>query len=122
MSTDPDKFWDSFAEDLREFKGLRPLTLKEAEEALRKIPKRAADKHEIEAIINAVSRGEIIEAEPERETSWEPAFDFNAMTEEALALYRGQGDDSDAEDVEEELRQELLNDDEPKEDDDGVGR
>lgn len=122
MSTDADKFWDGFAKDLREYKGLRPLTPEEAEEALHRIPKRAADNDEIEAIINAVSRGEIIEAEPEQETTWEPECDFNAMAEEALALYRGQGDDSDAEDVEEELRQELLNDDEPEEDDDGVGR
>ena len=122
MSTDADKFWNGFARDLRAYKGLRPLTPKEAEEALRKTPKRAADKDEIEAILKAVSCGEPIEAEPEPQTSWEPTFDFNAMTEEALALYRGEGDDSDAEDVEEELRQELLNDDEPDEDDDGVGR
>ena len=120
MNIDVDKFWDKFAKDLRAHKGLRPLTLKEAEEALRKIPKRTADEDEIEAILNAVSHGNLIEAKPEPETNWEPTFDFGAMNEEALALYRSQGDDSDAEDVEEELRQELLNDDEPEKDDNGV--
>lgn len=121
MSTDADKHWESFAKTLRKYKGLNPLTPKEADEALWKMPKRPASEEEIERILDAVSRDEIVEADPQPETGWTPTFDFGAMNTEALALYRGQGDDSDAEDVEEELRQELLNDDEPEEDGDGVG-
>ncbi len=121
MSTDADKYWESFAEKLRKYMGLCPLTPKEAEEALRRIPKRPASDEEIERILDAVSGDQIIEAEPQLETGWTPTFDFGAMNTEALALYRDQGDDSDAEDEEEELRQELLNDDESDEDGDGVG-
>lgn len=121
MSTDADKYWESFAAKLRKHKGLRPLTSQEADEALRKLPKRPASNEEIQRILDAAFRDEIIEAEPERETGWTPTFDFGAIDTEALALYRGQGDDLDAEDVEEELRRELLNDPESEEDGDGVG-
>jgi len=121
MSTDADKYWESFANKLRKHKGLRPLTPHEADDALRRIHKRPASDEEVQRILDAAFRDEIIEAELERETGWTPTFDFGAIDTEALALFRGQGDDSDAEDVEEELRRELLNDPEPEEDGDGMG-
>lgn len=121
MSTDADKYWESFAEKLRKYKGLRPLTPREADEALRKIPKRPVDHEEIDRFVDAAVHGEIIGAEPEPETNSPLTFDFGSIDAEALAMFRNQGDDSDAADVEEELRQELLHDDEPEEDGDGVG-
>jgi hypothetical protein len=121
MSTDADKYWESFAKKLQKYKGLRPLTPREADEALRQFSKRPVDCEEIERFVDAAFNGEIIEAEPAPATNLPLTFDLGSMNAESLAMFRNQGDDSDAADVEEELRQELMNDDEPEEDSDGVG-
>lgn len=123
MSAEPDKYWEGNAKILRKLKGLLPLSLEEAEEALRRTQKRPASDEEVDSVAGAVLRGEIPEAEPEPQADWAPDFDYSGMEKDLLPLHRNQGEGCEEPDpIEEELRRELLNDDEPQDDDDALER
>src|SRR5262249_62292295 len=85
-----ERFWNAHADDLRRLKGLCPLTPAEAQEALRKMPQRAASDEEVNAILDAVMRGKLPVRDAEPVPDWTPDYDYNAMDREA-ALCRNRG-------------------------------
>ncbi|MBS0261593.1 MAG: hypothetical protein JSS02_06510 [Planctomycetes bacterium] len=119
--SEAEQYWDERAAKLRRLMGFCPLTPAEAEEALRKAKNRTSSEEEIDALVEAVSRGEIpIPEEPEDASpfDWSPEKDFSALESDAV-LFRNKGDGSQEPDKDEEdLLEELLNDDE---EDDGDG-
>ncbi len=121
--SDAEQYFDKRAAKLRRLMGFCPLTPKEAEEALRKIKKRQASEEEIDALVDAVSRGEIpIPDEPEQddEPRWTPEEDFEAMELDAV-LFKNEGERSpETDQLEDELLEELSNDDESEKDADGL--
>lgn len=115
-----EQFWNERAKELRWFKGFGPFTLEEAEEALKKATRRRASGDEIESIVDAVSRGELPEVEDQPAVDWSPEYDYNEMEREVV-LFRNEGEDNnEADTVEDELLEELLDDDEPKDDADDL--
>jgi hypothetical protein len=118
--SEAEQYWDERAAKLRRLMGFCPLTPAQAEEALRKTKNGAVSDVEIDALVDAVSRGEIpIPEEPEGviPTNWSPEEDFAALEADAV-LFRNEGDGSQQPDRdEEELLDELLNDDEEDEGD-----
>lgn len=121
--SDGEQYFDKRAAKLRRLMGFCPLTPKEAEEALRKIKKRQAAEEEIDALVDAVSRGEIPipeEAEEDTELGWTPEEDFEAMELDAV-LFKNEGERSpETDQLEDELLEELSNNDESEEDADGL--
>ncbi|HWL10155.1 MAG TPA: hypothetical protein VNQ76_17250 [Planctomicrobium sp.] len=121
--SDAEQFFDEKAAKLRRLMGFCPLTPKEAEEALRKVRYRPASEDEIDALVEAVSRGEIpIPEKPDQEfpPGWSPEEDFEAMELDAV-LFKNEGETTPETDkLEEELLEELLNNDEQEEDIDGL--
>jgi hypothetical protein len=118
MSSDADRFWEDLAGKLRKRKGLCPLTPEEAEQAYAEAPEVPLSPDLIESMVESIVSGE---APP----SWEPVSDedgdddpiFAEIEEEALALFRNQGDmDPNTEQAEKSLEEELLNDDASEDD------
>jgi len=117
---DAEKFWQEHSEKLRRFKGLCPLTPEGAEQALKKIPNRNASDEEIDAIIEAIVRDEIPESEKQSQVDWLPECDYAEMDSEAV-LFRNEGEgNTDTDDLEDELLEELLDDDETENDRDDM--
>jgi hypothetical protein len=116
MNSDAEKFWDEVSGKLRRFKGLRPLTPKEAEAELRGAPDYPLTPGQIDSIVEAVTSGELASWEPLPKLDWTNEFNADEVNEEVLQLNRNCGDDDpDTARLEEELRQELLSDDETEE-------
>ncbi len=115
---DAEQFWNQYAEKLRRFKGLCPLTPEEAEQALKKIPHRNASDEEIDAIVEAITRGELPKSDYELPVDWSPECDYAGIDSEAV-LFRNEGEGSSEPDgLEDELVEELLDDDAPENDPD----
>jgi hypothetical protein len=111
-----EQYWNERAEKLRRFKGLCPSTPAEAQEVLKKAKRRKASEEEIDRIVDAVTRGELPEAEEQPSVDWSPEYDHNAMDREA-ALCRNEGDGAnESDEAEDELLEELFDDDEPEDD------
>ena len=118
--SDAERLWNERLQKLRKFKGLRPLTPEEAEKELSKFTHRAASPDEIDAIVEAVVRGELLEGESRQQVDWSPECDYAEIDREAV-LFRNEGEENAAADaLEEELLEELLDDDDSKNDGDGV--
>ncbi len=115
-----EQFWQEHAKKLRRLKGLCPLTPKEAEEALKKVPYRKPSDAEIDSIVEAVTRGELPEPEESKQVDWSPDCDYAQIDHDA-ALCRNEGDQNPQTDgLEDELLEELLEDVEPENDCDGM--
>lgn len=121
--SDAQQYFDKRAAKLRRLMGFCPLTPREAEEALRKIKKRQASEEEIDALVDAVSRGEIPipeSVEEDTESGWTPEKDFEAMELDAV-LFKNEGERSpETDQLEDELLEELSNDGESENDADGL--
>lgn len=111
--SDAEKYWNDRLQKLRRFKGLCPLTPSEAEEALSKMRSRPASDAEIDAIVDAISRGVMPESSDEPPPAdWSAEYDHEAIESEAV-LFRNEGEGADEPDASEnELLEELLGDDE----------
>jgi len=117
---DAENFWNRYSGKLRRFKGLCPLTPEEAEQALKKIPNRNASDEEINTIIEAIVRDEIPESEKQSQVDWSPECDYAEMDSEAV-LFRNEGEgNTNTDDLEDELLEELLDDDERENDRDNM--
>ena len=118
---DNERFWNENADELRRFKGLCPLTPAEASDALKKMPQHEASDDDVDFSMDAVMRGELPNRDDGPLPDWTPECDFAAMDREA-ALCRNRGDhDPEGDKAEEDLFNELLSDDAPEEDEDGLG-
>jgi hypothetical protein len=117
MNSDPDKFWNDVAGKLRKAKGLCPLTPTEAEAAFDDAPEVPLSAGEIDAIVESVTSGDPASWEPVSTPDWEADPATDDIAEQALQLHRNKGDeDPETDRIEQELEEELLNDDEPEED------
>jgi hypothetical protein len=113
-----EQYWNERAEKLRRFKGLCPSTPAEAQEALKNAKRRKASEEEIDRIVDAVTRGELPEAEELPSVDWSPEYDHNAMDREA-ALCRNEGvGANESDETEDEFLEELFDDDESEDDTD----
>jgi hypothetical protein len=116
MSSDADKYWDDIAAKLRSLKGLCPLTPEEAEAEFDAAPEIPLSDEQIRSIVDSVVSDELPSCEPEPELDWSPEREHEAVGEAVGEMYRNRGeDDPNTEKTEEELRQELLSDDESEE-------
>jgi hypothetical protein len=121
MSSDDDRFWDDVAGKLRKAKGLCPPTPEEAEAAFDEAPEIPLSDDQIDSIVESVTSGEVTPWDPAPDTGWDdnPAQEIG---EQVLAVFRNQGgDDPDGDRAESELERELLDDDDPEEDQTGLG-
>ena len=117
MNSDAEKFWDEVSGKLRRFKRFQPLTPKEAEAELVCAPDDRLTSGQIDSIVEAVTSGELASWEPLPTLDWTNEFNTDEVNDEVLQLNRNRGDDDpDTARLEEELRQELLSDDENEED------
>lgn len=121
MSSDADKFWDEVAGKLRRLKGLCPPTPEEAEAAFDSAPDMPLSEAEIDSIAESVISGELTSWDPVPSQDWDDDPAVAQVGEEARQLFRNEGEeDPEADRVEKELENELLNDDEPKKDETGL--
>jgi len=119
MKSDADEFWDDVAGKLRKIKGLCPLTPEEADAAFDDAPEVPMTEDEITSIVDAVTSGELASWEPLPQEDWEPDSTFGEVDESVLEVFRHEGEaDAEADAVEKELEDEMLN--ETKEDEDGL--
>lgn len=121
MSSDADKYWHEIAGKLRKKKGLGPLTPSEAEAAFDAAPEIPLSDDQIQSITDSVSSGELTTWEPTPNLDWTNEVNLEEVEEGVGQLFRNEGDrDPKTDKAEEELRQELLDDDESEDDADGV--
>ena len=121
MKSDADEFWDAVAGILRKLKGLCPLTPEEADAAFDDAPEIAMTKDEIASIVDAVTSGELASWEPIPKDDWELDTTYQEVNESVLEVFRHEGDaDAEADAAEQELEDGMLNDNETKEDEDGM--
>jgi hypothetical protein len=121
MNSEADKFWDEISDKLRQFKGLRPLTPKQAETEFPRVPEEPLSADQIDSIIEAVTTGELASWEPLPQLDWTNALNVDEVTEDVLQLNRNRGEnDPETDRLENELRQELLNDNGTEKDEDGM--
>ena len=118
MSSDADRFWEDLAGALRKKKGLCPLTPEEAEKAYDEAPEIPLSPDLIESMVESIVAGASLSSwEPHSDEVWDDDPAFDEIEEEALALYRSQGDgDPRVEEAEKALEEELLNDDATEDD------
>jgi hypothetical protein len=118
MSSDADRFWEDLAGKLRKKKGLCPLTPEEAEQAYAEAPEVPLSPDLIESMVESIVAGEDPPPwEPVSDEDWDADPAFDEIEEEALALFRNQGEvDPDAEKAEKSLEEKLLNDDATEDD------
>jgi hypothetical protein len=117
MSSDADKFWEDVAGKLRKKKGLCPLTPEEAERAYNEAPEIPLSPELINSMVESITSGKQASLEPDPEEEWDDDPAFAEVDEQALAVYRNQGEeDPETKQAEADLEEELLSDDEPEED------
>ena len=107
MSEDPDRLWDRLAPKYRKYKGLCPMTPEEAESAYDAAPDSPLPAGKIRSMIERITR------EPEvKPAAWQ-----DSVEHAELCFYREEGEkDPDTEQIEEELRKQMLD----GEDEDGI--
>jgi len=121
MKSDADKFWVDTVGKIRKAKGLCPLTPKEADEAFDDAPEVPMSADEIASIVDAVTSGELASWEPLAQYDYESDPTFGEVNESVLEVFRHEGEaDDEAEALEKELEDEMLNEDETEEDEDGL--
>lgn len=121
MSDEADRFWDDVAGKLRKVKGLCPLTPEEAEAAFDAAPEIPLTPDEVESIVDAVTSGELASWDPLPDADAEADPSFGEVNEQVLQVFRHEGEeDADADREEQDLENELLNENDPKEDEDGL--
>jgi hypothetical protein len=111
MSYDAEKHLDELLAKLRKLKGISPLTSKEADDAFNAAPEEPLSKSRMESIVNSVLSGELVSWEPVPELGWTNDMNFDEIEENAMQLYRNKGEDDRTDSTEDELRHELLRDD-----------
>jgi hypothetical protein len=115
MTSDADSFWDEIAPKYRTYRGLSPMTAQQADAAFDDAPAIPMTAEEIQRIVNAVVAGEQPTWEPEA-TGWSRSENLEQVESDMLAVYREQGEtDPETEAKEEELRNRMLNDESPDE-------
>ncbi len=121
MSSDADKYWHDIAGKLRKKKGLSPLTPQEAEAAFDAAPEIPLSDDHIRSIVESVKSGELTTWEPLPNLDWTDELDLQTVEDGVGQLFRNEGKhDPETDKAEEELREELLGDDESKDDPDGM--
>jgi hypothetical protein len=121
MTRDPDKRLDEMLAKLRKLKGLGPMTPEEADAAFDAAPADPVSKDQIRSIVDSVTSGELAIWQPAPDLEWTEKIDVDAVKEDAMQLYRNKGDDDEeTEATEDELRDELLSDDDESENQDGL--
>ena len=119
MNTDADKFWDDAVGKIRKAKGLCPLTPEEADAAFDAAPEVPMSADEIASIVDAVTSGELASWEPLPQDDYGSDPTFEEVNESVLEVFRHEGEtDAEAEAVEKELEDEMLN--ETEEDEGGL--
>jgi hypothetical protein len=117
MKSDDDKMWERVAGELRRKKGLCPPTPDEAEAQFDAAPAVPLTRDEIRLIIDAVLSGKVSPPEPVPDEDCEPDPAIAEIGEQALALFRNEGEaDPEIEKAQQDLENELLDDDESEED------
>jgi hypothetical protein len=111
MSSEADRFWDEIAGKLRKKKGFCPLTPKEAEAAYNAAPDVPLPGDRIASIVRAATTGETEREAPEPAAEWEEDDQVSEVAGQAHQLCRNKGDNSDTDQEEKDLEDELLNDD-----------
>jgi len=112
MNSEADRFWDEIAGKLGKKKGFCPLTPEEAEAAYNAAPDVPLSEDRIASIVRAATTGETEREDPEPAAEWEDDGQVAEMADQAHQLCRNKGDDSDTDQDEKVLEDELLNDDE----------
>lgn len=112
-----EKDLDDIIAKSRKLHGFCPLTPEEAEAAYENAPEEPLPKGFIDSVLNQVSSEEESWESPVKH-DWMEDADYSEVEDGVLQLHRNKGeDDADVEDTEEELRNELLSDDD---DEDGM--
>jgi hypothetical protein len=112
MTEDPDRLWERLAPRYQKYKGLCPMTPEEAEAAYDAAPSAPLPARTIRDMVERITREpeEDLEEEP---TAWQDSVEHG----ELAAMYREKGDeDPDTDEIEAELRKQMLD----GEDEDGV--
>jgi hypothetical protein len=121
MKSDADRFWDDTVGKIRKAKGLCPLTPEEADAAFDAAPEVPMSADEIAAIVDAITSGELASWEPLPQDNYETDPTFEEVNESVLEVFRHEGEaDAEAEAVEKELEDEMLNDNATEEDQGGL--
>jgi hypothetical protein len=121
MSHDPDKRLDEMLAKLRKVKGLGPMTPEEADAAFDAAPAAPLSQDQIRSVVDSVTSGELAIWQPTPELNWADEIDLDGVDEEAMQLYRNKcEDDQETQSVEDELRRELLSEDDESENSNGL--
>lgn len=121
MKSEADNFWDDAVGKIRKAKGLYPLTSAEADAAFEDAPEVPMSEDEIASIVDAVTSGELASWESLAQDDYESDPTFKEVNESVLEVFRHEGEaDAEAEAVEKELEDEMLNDNETEENEDGL--
>ena len=119
MSHDAEKRAEELIHKLRKLRGLCPMTPEEADAAYDAAPSEPIADDEIRSIVEFVTSGGTASWEPKPDFGWTDNVDLSDVEDEALQLHRNEGEDDGNTSEEYALREEMLSDDETK-DEDGV--
>ncbi|NLY01235.1 MAG: hypothetical protein GXY83_34525 [Rhodopirellula sp.] len=119
MSHDAEKRAGETLHKLRKLKGFCPMTPEEADAAYDAAPADPICDDEVESLIDFVTSGGKASWEPKPDLGWTEDEDLSNVDEGALQLHRNKGEDEGDSTEEDKLREEMLADDEEK-DEDGV--
>ncbi len=108
MSRKYETFWTNLVRKYHRVEKT-PMSVTELEQEIAKLSVKPMSEHEIESIVDAVSRGECPSTEPEPDFDWIEEVDTSSVEEGVLQLNRNKGDtDSDIQKQMEEFRKHAL--------------
>ena len=119
MSHDAEKRAEDMIHRLRKLKGLCPMTPEEADAAYDAAPSIPISRDKIRSIIESVMSGEFVSWEPVPDRGANEHMELGSVESESLQLFRNKGDDDGYTSEEDNLREEMLSD-EQTEDQNGV--
>jgi hypothetical protein len=113
MSEDPDRLWERLAPKYQKYKGLCPMTPEEAEAAYDAAPSMPLPSRTIREMVERITRDAEVADEVDEPPAWQDSVEHG----ELAAMHREKGeDDPDTDEIEAELRKQMLD----GEDEDGV--
>ena len=119
MSNDAEKRAERMIHKLRKLKGFCPMTPEQADAAYDSAPADDISDDEIQSLVEFITSSGEASWEPKPDMDWDEGMNLGEVEDDAMQLYRNKGEDDGDTSEEDSLREELLNDDETK-DEDGV--
>lgn len=122
MSHDAEKRLGELAAKLRKIEGLCPMTDEEADAAYDAAPEEPLTENDIQSIVESVTSGELASWEPIPDLDWIDEVDLENVSDDAYQLHRNKGeDDEESKLAEDELRREMIEDEDENDEDAEAG-